>query len=298
MIYRSRLRLFDAKYVDGMKEAMQKQRSKKLPARSVHRKRKSRDATIAAMVSKPTQRKAYKKALSRALFTSNTAHWTTPDEILDPLRTMGSVMLDPCSNANSLVNAKVQICSTKKSGVDFGGGLTADWSAMACGGLTFVNWPYGTKENRLWARKVVTEAFRGVEIVVLVAARTAEIWWHDILLWGAPSALGFVKHRLKFSNAKCVAPFSSCIFYWGPRVDLFKKAYSHLCFIVENPRRGNYPLHKFAWPDGLPVFNGTAWYKPIKLCEEPPRGIGAKLEAMRLCKEQLRDEAEKERMNG
>lgn len=49
-------------------------------------------------------------------------HWTTPDDLLAPIRALGTIALDPCSNYASLTNAMVEFWGTDQMHFDMAKG--------------------------------------------------------------------------------------------------------------------------------------------------------------------------------
>lgn len=79
-------------------------------------------------------------------------------------------------------------------------------------GNVYCNPPYG-RDVGAWVRKGYNETVlpgHAVYVVMLLAARTDTIWWHDYVLPYADS-LYFIRGRLKFSEEKQAAPFPSCV---------------------------------------------------------------------------------------
>ena len=152
--------------------------------------------------------------LNDAMFSSAKDDWNTPASLLVLVRQLGAIGLDPCSNAGSIVGAKVEWR------LDHGDeGLALPWTGY---GLTYVNPPYGAGIID-WVAKGATEFTAGIacenELVVLLPARTDTRW---LQRWAAQAdAICFLRGRLRFLGAPSSAPFPSCVAYWGPRVQSF-----------------------------------------------------------------------------
>lgn len=157
-----------------------------------------------------------------ALFTSHDLAWCTPPEILDRVRKIGPIGLDPCGNAQSIVGAKVEWRGPP--GKD---GLRESWAGY---GLVYVNSPYGRGIKR-WVAKCAIEALEGVEIIALLPARTDPRWWHESVV-GRASTICFWRGRLTFLGAPHGAPFPSAIVYYGDRPQMFKEAFAGAGWIV------------------------------------------------------------------
>lgn len=148
--------------------------------------------------------------------------WRTPAEVLDPVRRFfgGVIGLDPCGGEGSIVGAAQEYTGIDGNGLD---GLIEPWSEN---GPAFVNPPYG-REIGAWAEKCRREAAFGVEIVLLVPARTGTEWWRRSIL---PSdAICFWNGRIKFRHpegARAVgATFDSALVYYGPHAAEFCRAF-------------------------------------------------------------------------
>ena len=156
--------------------------------------------------------------VDKALFSSETGEWETPQEFYDNLNNIWKFNLDPCATDE---NAKCDYYFRKEDN-----GLKLDWDLPGCAkGRVFVNPPYGRGISE-WVRKAVMEVARGnaVVVVMLLPARTDTKWWHD---WIEPYATKviFIRGRLKFKGASNPAPFPSvlAIFLQGDKYDTIYK---------------------------------------------------------------------------
>lgn len=142
--------------------------------------------------------------------------WNTPSWLLDLVRRVRPIDLDPCGNPTSLVGA------TREYGrhVDRDG-LALPWH-VAGGGLVFVNPPYG-KALPDWARKYAHESERNAEIVALVPARTETKWFRTMR--NASVAVCFLSKRVHFVGGTSGATFPSAVFYTGRHVVDFYTAF-------------------------------------------------------------------------
>lgn len=155
----------------------------------------------------------------QAMTSSANEHWNTPTEVIDLIKQrFGSVTLDPCSNSKSLVGAKMAYC-----GPDIDkDGLVESWQ---CGGLVFVNPPYGRK-IRKWVDKCASEADiayhekNNTEIILLGPARTDTAFFQKAVCPTADKILLW-QGRLTFAGANAPALFPSFLAYWGHRPDAF-----------------------------------------------------------------------------
>ena len=164
------------------------------------------------------------------VLTSSSKHdWQTPESFLCCVRQIKDIALDPCSTDKNPTKA-VRFITEKDNG------LTRDWKYYLAGprrypfGLVFVNPPYG-RAVADWARKVRQEADEGVEIVLLVPARTDTLWWQETYLKARACLLW--RGRIHFVDPNRIttkteaAPFPVSVFYFGPHRGLFVSAMSH-----------------------------------------------------------------------
>ena len=159
--------------------------------------------------------------MNKVLLKSNKQDWLTPNTVLDRVRIIDPIGLDPCGDLNSLVNATNTYLIS--NGQD---GLSLFWDNK---GLVFCNPPYGRGLIK-WARKVVYEAERDAEIILLVPARPDTKWFS--ILWNSMDAVCLWKGRIKFDGAPHPAPFPSALFYFGPRPLKFRRTMEHVGIVV------------------------------------------------------------------
>ena len=133
--------------------------------------------------------------MNRALFTSTTCEWPTPQAFFDTLNAEFGFTLDPCATPD---NAK---CATYFTVDD--DGLALSW----IGHVVFMNPPYG-REIKHWVHKAYESALAGATVVCLLPARTDTSWWHDYVMRGE---IRFVRGRLKFGDGASPAPFPSAV---------------------------------------------------------------------------------------
>ena len=153
--------------------------------------------------------------MNTALLTSNRGDWNTPQNVLDLVRAVGTIGLDPCSNAGSIVGATASLNGRDETD----SGLTCSWR---CDRLAFLNPPYG-REIGKWLAKCSEEASRGAEIIALLPARPDTAWWQDHA--AKADAICFWRGRLTFLGAPSPAPFPSAVVYWGVRPYRFADAF-------------------------------------------------------------------------
>lgn len=162
-----------------------------------------------------------------ALFMSNDMTWCTPEVVLERVRRVGPIMLDPCSNGRSIVRAK-----TEWRGPPHGpDGLAEPWAGH---GLVYCNPPYGRGIGQ-WVAKCALEALDGAEVIALVPARPDTAWWHEAVVLHA-AAICFWRGRLSFLGAAAGAPFPSAVIYYGRRPDIFASAFREAGWVVDLER--------------------------------------------------------------
>lgn len=138
--------------------------------------------------------------VSKALFSSATVEWATPQELFDNLDREFGFTLDVCATPE---NAKCHVYFTKADD-----GLSKGWGKNVC----WMNPPYGRGISD-WVRKAFVASQYGATVVCLLPSRTDTRWWHKYIVEHAE--VRFVRGRLKFGGAKNPAPFPSaiCIFW-------------------------------------------------------------------------------------
>ena len=135
--------------------------------------------------------------MNKALFSSASIEWATPQDLYDKLNDEFHFTLDPCALPT---NAKCARFYTPEDD-----GLKQDWG----GEIVFCNPPYG-RQLGSWVRKCREESWKpNTKVVMLIPARTDTRWFHDHIY--NKSEIRFIKGRLKFGDSKASAPFPSMI---------------------------------------------------------------------------------------
>src|SRR6266545_925179 len=129
------------------------------------------------------------------LLSSAHADWCTPDPVLELVRLLGPIGLDPCSNERSIVGARVEWTAHDD-------GLARSWAGF---GLVYVNPPYGRKTIAAWAAKCHAQG-RRAEVVALLPARTDTRWWQMFCAPPGAQAVCFLAGRIRFLGARSHAP--------------------------------------------------------------------------------------------
>jgi hypothetical protein len=154
-------------------------------------------------------------------------HWTTPESILQLVRQVGPISLDPFWNEQAITTPAVALQDGPY------GGLTESWKTVQKG-LAFVNPPYAMTADVVG--KCKAEADTGVEIILLVAARTDSKWAHQC--FDTADAMCFWKGRIKFGNPPPDSPgnapsIASAFYYWGPSRRLFLQTFGPHGFCLD-----------------------------------------------------------------
>jgi hypothetical protein len=166
-------------------------------------------------------------------------HWTTPKPVLEVVQEVGPIALDPFCNDAAHTKALAKACWWE-------GGLTEPWNQQVHAGLIFANPDY--KHTKDAVTKCIHEAQQGVEIILLVAARTDTKWAHSA--FRAADAVCFWEGRIRFENpppesAGDAPSIPSMFVYWGPNRRLFMQAFAKrgVCFDLRLvQRRHSFPV--------------------------------------------------------
>lgn len=166
------------------------------------------------------------------LMTSAKSDWCTPAEVLDRVRRVAPIALDPCTTRDNPTGAAVICVEHGPMPGDaenvFVDGLNPmlSWEAWshesdmprcpAVTGLVYVNPPYG-RSIGAWTSRCLLEARDGAEVIALLPARTDTRWWRDCTPPHEAQAVCFWRGRLRFVGAPASAPFPSALVYWGAR---------------------------------------------------------------------------------
>jgi site-specific DNA-methyltransferase (adenine-specific) len=152
------------------------------------------------------------------LFSSKRADWCTPEVVLERVRRVAPIGLDPCSNRHSIVNADHTIRPPRD-------GLKATWTGK---GLIYVNAPWSARKPvqliTPWLAKCHAAWLLSAEAIALVPARVDTIWWHDYCEPPHCAARCIWKGRVTFLGATHPAPIPVALIYWGPRPGRFARA--------------------------------------------------------------------------
>jgi phage N-6-adenine-methyltransferase len=119
--------------------------------------------------------------------------WSTPRDFFEALNAIFHFDIDVCALPE---NAKCP-----RSYLPQDDGLTQPWT-----GNVWCNRPYSRPLP--WMRKAWESSEAGATVVCLVKVSTGSRWWQTYCTKGA---ITYLRGRLKFSDAKNVAPFDSAV---------------------------------------------------------------------------------------
>jgi len=165
--------------------------------------------------------------MQQALLTSESPEWYTPECVLERVRYIAPIGLDPCSSGRDTVGARRVFTAADD-------GLARHWLCND-GEIIYVNPPYGLA-IKPWVGKCAAVGGSPHTVVALVPARTDTYWFQH--LWKS-KAICFWRGRLKFSGHRNSAPFPSAVAIWSANddhVDAFESAFSD--FIMSTPGGG------------------------------------------------------------
>jgi hypothetical protein len=161
--------------------------------------------------------------------------WGTPKKYVDAVKEMfgGEIELDPCSNPDSIVHAKVEYLLPKHDG------LIESWNFRTI----YVNPPYGIDQAhgttiKDWLRRCEeANALFGSEVLALVPVATNTGHWKKYV-YGKATAICFLYDtRLKFlvngKNGGKGAPMSCAMVYWGKHFQRFSKIFMRFGAVVD-----------------------------------------------------------------
>ena len=139
-------------------------------------------------------------ALQKAMVSSKTNEWSTPQDFFDKLNEEFEFDLDVAATSEN-----------KKCDPYFdidNDGLAQPWhklSSSAC----WMNPPYGGHTGD-WIKKAYEESLRGATVVCLIVSSTDRSYWHEYIFPFA-TEIRFIRGRLHFGESKTSAPFASAV---------------------------------------------------------------------------------------
>jgi hypothetical protein len=174
---------------------------------------------------------------------TETKDWCTPPALLASVRRTfgGDIDLDPCSNAHSVVGARVSYELPEHDG------LAESWDYQRI----YVNPPYGSDQQRGtrildWFARIAEAAAAGSEVIALVPVATNTSHWKRFVYPRAAAVCFLYEPRVKFYIAGRPdhkgAPMSCAVIYYGCDLDAFSEAFRAHGAVV--------PLEGVLLPDG------------------------------------------------
>ncbi len=160
----------------------------------------------------------------------NRDDWTTPAYVVAAVREAlgGTIDLDPCGNARSIVGAKRELRLERGEN-----GLTDSWAGAK---TVYVNSPFGVGLSRWVGRCVAARRDLRAEVVQLLPVATETAWWQR-MIFPTAAAICFPDHRIAFDEGEGGgAPMATSLVYWGSHPDRFASACLVLGHVVSvNP---------------------------------------------------------------
>ncbi len=161
---------------------------------------------------------------------SEKGDWLTPPWVLDCVRKVDKIELDPCASSVKKYHLAARNLTIEDDG------LAHTWF---CGyeGLVFVNPPYSEGQVMKWALKATEEAPKDVEIVMLLPAYLERQWWTKVL-YPAFDTCCYLNRRVVFVDPETGKPgrntgwFPSVVVYLGDRAKVFEKAFAGQGFFI------------------------------------------------------------------
>lgn len=159
--------------------------------------------------------------------------WNTPPKYVELINKMlGDIDLDPCSNDNSLIDAKIKYILPIN-------GLDESWDYPKI----FVNPPYGkSKETKTsiynWIKKGVDANKNGSEILFLIPVATNTKHFKELIFKNSKGICFLNDTRLKFwsdgKEDKKGAPMACCFVYFGDNYIKFEEIFKNngKCFKI------------------------------------------------------------------
>lgn len=157
---------------------------------------------------------------------SQRVDWGTPLKYVQSVQSvLGKIILDPCSNEWSIVQAEIEYSLPD---ID---GLKASWDYETI----YVNLPYGRDKERKtsikdWLFKCNNaNVFFESEILALIPVATNTSHWKEYI-WDRATAICFLYDtRLKFliegRNEGKGAPMACAMIYWGKKFNTFYQVF-------------------------------------------------------------------------
>lgn len=144
--------------------------------------------------------------------------WETPDNVVDVVRKLGPIGLDPATTPANPTAARL-ILTPADDGL-----RELRWPALQANEVCYLNPPFKTIGDWVdrWGRESVLARLDGSHFVMLAPARP-DTRWFDRLLFHSERVC-WIRGRLKFRGAPAPAPFPTVLAYAGPTPGAFERA--------------------------------------------------------------------------
>lgn len=165
---------------------------------------------------------------------SQSQDWCTPPQYVDAVKRVfgGEIELDPCSNPDSVVNARCEFSLPETDG------LSREWDFPSI----YVNPPYGADRARgttirNWLAKcALTRTEYGAQIIALVPVATNTSHWKKYVFGAADAVCFLFDTRLRFlvngTTDNKGAPMACAMVYWGDDFPAFEAVFSEFGAVV------------------------------------------------------------------
>lgn len=185
--------------------------------------------------------------MAGAIASTGKTNYCTPEWIVEAVRNFyeGTIDLDPCSNANSLVNAisnfyhpddtlTLEALAERPSRdpqeplVRFSAQDGLDLSAWAYNRRVYINPPFGNKNITKWVQLAIkAKEEKNCEVILLIPDTPETKLWKNTILLKADGRCQ-LKKRVSFRFAKSSIPKAISIIYFGHNYVRFLEIFKHL----------------------------------------------------------------------
>jgi hypothetical protein len=169
-----------------------------------------------------TSARASSSTRERAAHERTGEHMRTPGHLLERVRQLGDIGLDPCGVRRSLVRPFLEW----RGVYDIDDGLARSWQDH---GLVYCFPPQSRTTD--WAEKIAREARAGAEIVALLPCRVNAAWLHDYVFPTA-AAICYWRGYLRALDEPRKSVPTRAVFYWGPRPERFRAVFASAGTVV------------------------------------------------------------------
>jgi len=162
-----------------------------------------------------------------------TQSWCTPTKYVDAINKFfnNNIDLDPCSNLDSIIEAKVKYILPTD-------GLSQNWNYHNI----YINPPYGRDVERKttikdWLKKIYNTYYEyNSDILALIPVATNTSHWKKYVFGKAMGICFLYDTRLKFringNEDNKGSPMACCMVYWGKDFERFKDVFEEFGWVV------------------------------------------------------------------